>query len=90
MYLQSAAADTDNAPAESIEAIIGELERARAPDFEGYSAYEISERLGRSETWVHKRLKRLHTAGRLVIGKRRSLAMDGKVCWTPVFRLRKS
>lgn len=42
----------------------------------------------RSTNWTLVKLKLLHKAGRLIVERRRGLTLDGKTCWTPVYRLK--
>lgn len=85
VFVQPAAADANRTA--SIEELVGALETAAA-DSDGYTAKEIAAKVGRTRQWVLERLHPLAESGKVTVGKRRVIRIDGVPGWVPVFRLR--
>jgi Mn-dependent DtxR family transcriptional regulator len=68
-----------------------ELERVvRASADMGMSTIEIAEAMGRSDKFVQEFLKKLQRKGTLGFGRRPSVSVDGKRCFTPVYWITKA
>lgn len=71
--------------------ILDALREAAAPTSEddaGLTRAEIADRMGHSENWVSANvLKPLGKQGRLVVGKRKGVRIDGVACWLVVYRV---
>lgn len=67
---------------EGIDALL-----AKQCDGDGVSAQEIADHTGRSVSAVREYLRKQIRAGAWELsGRRHSTALDGKSCWTPVYR----
>jgi hypothetical protein len=64
------------------------LGKPRSDD--GQSAAELSAAWGVCNKTVMERLRALHQAGRLSVGKRQTTNLIGRSCSTPVYRLLKA
>lgn len=56
---------------------------------EGLTTEEIAERLHRSVVWVRSRLKALQRQGRLRVGEKTVIGIDGRLARVPAYSLRK-
>lgn len=65
-----------------------ELEALRGRDDEGVSVIELAEIWGVSLNVARERLSRLNREGRIALGWKNSVRIDGRANRTPVYRLK--
>lgn len=82
--------ETRPKPDFDLEQLLSELSAMDRESADGVSVAELAERIGRTESWVRFRLRRLHRQGRLTVGWRTSTRIDGHACRQPVYRLKEN
>jgi hypothetical protein len=56
-------------------------------DSEGFSTADVACTMHKSETWCRKKLQQMIVAGSVTyVGKRKSQTIDGRMCFTPVYK----
>ena len=74
----------------SLDELLAALQQAETQEGEGgLSVEEICHTLGRSTAWVRQRLRALQAQGRLVVSRRTTFALDGRLAHVPTYSLRK-
>ena len=75
-------------PEFTIEDILSQL--GAVGEAEGITADELIEKSGRSEEWVHRRIRQAVAAGTMEYAGRKAFKrVDGLKCMKPVYRLKK-
>lgn len=75
-------------PQFTIQDLQNELESALMPEGDGCTTRELSERLGVSRGTILDRLYRMLEDGRLEVVRKRVKAIDGRLGWSPAYRLK--
>jgi hypothetical protein len=70
---------------------LAELEKLGALDQsgEGMTRQEIADAIGRCTRWVSDKLRLLAARGKLIVGRREMVGLDGRRCRVPVYSIRK-
>ena len=73
----------------TVDAWLKELESSsHVASAEGISSVELIELTGRSREWMQRAIRLAIRAGSLAFaGRRKGTTVDGRVTWTPVYRL---
>ncbi len=71
----------------TMDELVALLRGEAGREAEGLTAAEIVLAIGRSRTWVDKRLNDLNRRGRLRIGHKRSRDRTGRLAWLPTYSL---
>lgn len=71
---------------EGFEALLQDLGAPELTD--GLTVQELALKTGRSVEWIRSKLKLLAAAGRLVVGRKKAMGLDGRDILVPAYKIK--